>query len=100
MVVLSTSLQPLPLDCLDLPLPVTCCLRLVLLSDLVPVQTVCQLPQTVFVNPVCGSNPPNLLSAVRVTSSKLPSVSNTFGSSLTVLTHVSVSYTHLTLPTR
>ena len=68
------------------------------LSFLVPVQLVCQPPQIIGVNPVCGSKPPNLLSAVLVTSSKLPSVSKTLSSSLTVLTQVSLEGVNLTNP--
>ena len=79
-------------------LPVTSFLCVTLLSFLVPVQLVCQPPQTIGVNPVCGSKPPYLLSAVLITSSKLPSVSKTLDSSLTVLTQVSLSGVNLINP--
>ena len=81
-VVFCISLQLLPPVILLVLLPVTSLLFLTLLSFLVPVQLVCQPPQIIGVNPVCGSKPPNLLSAVLVTSSKLPSVSKTLSSSL------------------
>ena len=99
-VVFSISFQLLPRVDLLVFLPVISLLFLTLLSFLVPVQLVCQPPQTKGVNPVCGSKPPNLLSAVLVTSSKFPSVSKTFASSLTVLTQVSLEGVNLTNPSQ
>ena len=97
-VVVSISFHSFPEFFLVVLLPVTSFLFVTVLSFFVPVQEVCQPPQTIGVNPVCGSKPPYLLSAVVITSAKLPSVSKTLASSLTVLTQVSVSGVNFTNP--
>ena len=97
-VVFSTSFHLLPDVFLLLDLDVTSFLFLTLVLLRVPVQTVCQLPQRVLVIPVCGSKPPNFLSAAVTVSVKLPSVSNTLGSILTVLIQVSLDGDNLTVP--
>ena len=99
-VVFCISFHEFPLVFLVVFLPVISFLFLTFTSFLVPVQLVCQPPQIMGVNPVCGSKPPYLLSAVLVTSSKLPSVSKTFGSSLTVFTQVSLEGVNFTNPSQ
>ena len=99
-VVLSTSLHLLPLFLRLWLLDVTSFLFLTLELVFVPVQRVCQPPQIVLVKPLCGSKPPNFLSAVLIVSSKFPSIENTLGSTLTVFTQVSLPGDNFTIPSQ